>query len=237
MLQTIGTAIGHWVTFIKAHEKLLLTVIVCLTLVHFGDKAYDAYGQHLKNNVIADNAKIATIEQANAKIEADLLALKASVDAKAIQDDAKIAKAKQTIVIKEKEVAALPLPELSKEWVSMLTQPPLDASSITPQTNGTIVVSSDAAHQTVNQLEKIVPLQIQLDATNDKLAGCTSVRVQQDKDITGLKADIAGKDKKIADDAKQAKHDIRSAYLKGLKHGLIIGVPVGVALTVAAIIH
>ena len=86
-------------------------------------------------------------------------------------------------------------------------------------------------------MEKIVPLQDELDATNDKLTGCNSVRAQQDTDITGLKSDIVAKDKKITDDAKQAKHDIRHAYLKGLKHGLIIGVPVGVALTVAAIIH
>ena len=237
MLKTIETIIGHWATVIKAHEKLLLALILAFTLIHFGNKAYDAYGQHLKAVTTADNARIATIEQSNAKIEADLVALKASVDAKAVADDAKIAKAKQTIIIKEKEVAALPLPELSKEWVSKLNNPPLEDSSVAPQTNGTIVVSSDAAHQTVNQLEKIVPLQDELDATNDKLTGCNSVRAQQDTDITGLKSDIVAKDKKITDDAKQAKHDIRHAYLKGLKHGLIIGVPVGVALTVAAIIH
>ena len=112
MLKTIETIIGHWVTVIKAHEKLLLALILAFTLIHFGDKAYDAYGQHLKAVTTADNARIATIEQSNAKIEADLVALKASVDAKAVADDAKIAKAKQTIIIKEKEVAALPLPEL-----------------------------------------------------------------------------------------------------------------------------
>ena len=234
MLTTIETAIGHWVTIIKAHEKLLLAIILSLTLIHFGNKAYDAYGKHLSAQTTADSAKVAAIEQSNAKIEADLLSLKASVDAKAIIDDAKIAKAKQTIIIKEKEVAALPLPQLATEWQSLLVLP---EGSITPQTNGTLAVTSDAAHTTMSELVKVGPLTDQLVATNEKLDGCNVVRAQQEKDIAGLKTESAAKDVKFNDAAKQAKHDVRHAYLKGLKHGLIIGVPVGVALTIAAVIH
>jgi hypothetical protein len=55
--------------------------------------------------------------------------------------------------------------------------------------------------------------------------------------ITGLNTNVADEKKGRLEDAKIAKHDIRHAYLKGLKHGLIIGVPVGIAITVAAIIH
>jgi hypothetical protein len=234
MLKTIEITIGHWVTIIKAHERLLLAIILSLTLIHFGDKAYDAYGKHLSAQTAAASEKVAAIEQSNAKIEADLAALKTSIDAKAIIDDAKIAKAKQTIIIKEKELAALPLPQLAAEWQSLLVLP---EGSITPQANGTIAVTTDAAHTTVSELVKVGPLTDQLVATNDKLDGCNVVRAQQEKDITGLKSESAAKDVKFDVAAKQAKHDVRHAYLKGLKHGLIIGVPVGVALTVAAIIH
>jgi hypothetical protein len=236
ILQTIETFIGHWVTVIKAHEKLLLALILAFTLIHFGNKAYDAYGDHLKSVANADNVKIAQIEQSNAKIEADLLALKASVDAKAKVDDQRIATAKNTIIVKQKQDAALPLPELAKHWNTDLL-PNVSADSIIPLSNGTLSVSTDAAHATVNELEKVQPLQDQLIATNDKLQGCTSVRAQQDVDIAGLKTVYAAEQHARVDDAKQAKHDARTAYFKGLKHGLIIGVPVGVALTVAAIIH
>lgn len=226
MLKTIETAIGHWVTFIKGHEKLLLAIIAAFVLLHLGDKAYDAYGQHLKANVTADNARIATIEQSNAKIEADLVALKASVDAKAKIDDAKIAAAKQTIIVREKEITALPLPQLSKEWESLLVLP---EGSITPQSNGTVAITSDAAHATMTELVKVGPLTDQLIATNDKLEGCTAVTVQQDKDITGLKADIAAEKKGRTDDAKQAKHDIRAAWWKGFKWGAVVGFVGGIA--------
>jgi hypothetical protein len=234
MLKTIETVIGHWVTLIKAHEKLLLAIVAALVLWHLGDKAYDAYGNHLKAETTVAESRLANVEKATAQIETDLTALKAQVAAKAIADNTKIAAAKQTIVIKQREVAALPLPQLSAEWESLLNVP---EGSITPQTNGTISVSSDAAHQTVNQLVTIAPLQIQLDATNDKLLGCNAVSAQQDKDITSLHSQLAEVTTARTAEQKQAKHDIRAAYFKGLKHGLIIGVPVGVALTIAAVIH
>ena len=229
-LQTLETVIRHWVTLIKAHEKLLLAIIVAFTLIHFGDKAYDAYGNHLKAVTTADNAQIASIEKQNADTQAKLDSLKATVDANSKLDDAKIAKAKQTIIVKEKEVAALPLPELSKEWQSLIAQP---EGSITPQTNGTITVTTDAAHTTVSELEKVGPLTEELAATEDKFNGCVDVRKQQDVQIAGLNTDITAEKKARVDDAKQAKHDIHHAYFKGLKHGIIIGV----AGTLIAVFH
>lgn len=225
MLQTIETVIGHWVTFIKGHEKLLLAIIAALVILHLGDKVYDAYGQHLKANVTADNTRIATIEQGNAKIEADLALLKASVDARAKIDDVKIAAAKQTIIIKEKEIAALPLPQLSKEWESLLVLP---EGSITPQSNGTVAITPDAAHATMTELIKVGPLTDQLVATNDKLDGCNAINAQQGKDITGLKEDIIAQKKKNDDAAKQAKHDVRAAWWKGFKWGAVVGFVGGV---------
>ena len=231
---SLQTDIGQWTAFVKAHEKVLLAIVLCLTLIHFGDKAYSAYGDRLKAAAHADQQKIDQLQKSNAKLESDLAALKAAVDARAQIDNQKIVAAKNTIVVRQKQDAALPLPELARHWnVDLLHLPP---ASITPSTNGNLSVSTDAAHATVNELEKVQPLEEQLVATNDKLQGCTDVRTKQDADIAGLKSTLAEVQHARVDDAKQAKHDQRAAYLKGLKHGIVIGVVATVAATVA-ILH
>jgi hypothetical protein len=222
-LQTTETVIGHWVTIIKAHEKLLIVAIAALTLVHFGDKAYDLYGKHLTNQQTAINTQIATVEKSNADLAVKLGALKASVDASAKISQAKIVAAKQTLVINQKLDAALPLPDLSKHWESLLILP---EGSITPQPNGTVAVTTDAAHATVNELEKIAPLTAELSATEDQLKGCNDIRTQQDATITGLNTSIGLEKDGRAADAKVAKHDIHKAYMRGFKHGFIVGVVV-----------
>jgi len=219
-LQTIETVIGHWVTIIKAHEKLLAVAIAALVLWHFGDMAYNAYGNHLKVEQTATNTQIAQVEQSNAQIQAELIQLKASVDAQAKIDDAKIAAAKQTIVVKQKTDAALPLPELSQHWQDMLV---LSPGSITPQSNGTVAVTTDAAHTTVSELEKVGPLTDQLIATQDELKGCTSVRAQQDTQIAGLKSDVDLEKKGRVEDAKVAVVKQKKAWMRGFKWGAITG--------------
>jgi cell division protein FtsB len=225
MLQTIETVIGHWVTIIKAHEKLLIVAITALTLLHFGDKAYDAYGKHLVAQQSATNAQITQLEKNNAEIATKLAELKASVDAQAKVDDAKIAAAKKTIIVQQQADAALPLPDLSKRWEDMLK---LSPGSILPQSNGTVAVTTDAAHSTVNELEKVGPLQDQLVATQDKFNGCTQVRSQQETQIAGLNSDIALEKKGRAEDAKVAKHNEHKAWMKGFKWGAVVGFVGGV---------
>lgn len=225
MLKTIETVIGHWVTLIKAHEKLLIVTITALTALHFGNKAYDAYISHLKNEANATNVQIAQVEQNNAQITAQIAQLKASVDAQAKIDDAKIAIAKQTLIVKQKEVAALPLPELSKEWISLLSLPD---GSITPQSNGTVAVTTDAAHSTVNALESISTLNTELSATQDQLKGCTDVRAKQDVQITGLNASIELEKKGRAEDARVAKQEQHKSWMRGFKWGAIAGFVGGV---------
>jgi len=232
-LATIEAAVKHWVTFVKGHEKLLIVAITALTLIHFGDKAYDAYGQHLKNVVTVDNQKIAQIEADNAKQQATLATMIADLQKRIDTDEVKIATAKQTIIIKQKQDAALPLPELSAHWQEMLTLP---EGSITPKTDGTVSVTTDAAHKTVNELEKVGPLQDQLTAKSDEFNACVVTSTQKDTVITGLKSDVAAEKKGRDDDAKQAKHDIRHAYWRGFKHGFVVGVAATVAATVA-ILH
>jgi hypothetical protein len=228
-VSTVGTIISHWVTFFKAHEKLLFVVIASLVLVHFGDKVYDAYGKHLTVQQSAINAQIVTVEKSNADLATQIAALKTSFDAQAIISQARIVADQKKITVAQQADAVLPMPELSKHWEDLLVLPP---NSITPQPNGTVAVTTDAAHTTVSELEKISPMTDELINTTNQLTACNVIRNQQGLLITGLNTDVADQKKGRLEDAKIAKHDIRHAYFKGLKHGTILG-----AAAMLAILH
>jgi hypothetical protein len=232
MLTTIETIIGHWVTLIKAHEKLLLSVLAVFALFGLANKATNAYDAYLKSKQTATDAQIATIQKQNTDLQTQLAELKVTFAAQSKIDDAKIAAAKTKVVVQQKIDAALPLPELSAHWESLIALP----GSITPQTNGTVAVTTDAAHVIVNQLELIPSLQDQLAATNDKVTQCTALVAKQDDVTKGVQSELALEKTGRAEDAKVAKGNQRKAYLRGLKHGIIIGV-VGTVVATVAILH
>jgi hypothetical protein len=226
-VSTVESFVGHWINIIKAHEKLLLAVIATLLLWHFGDMAYNAYGKHLNAAVTADNAQIAQVEKSNADLTMQIATLKASVDAQAAISQARIVADKQKIIATQKIDATLPMPELSKHIEELEMLP---SGSLTPQPNGTVAVTPDAVHLIANELEKVGPLTDELVNTTAELTSCNVLRGKQDTLIAGLNTDITAEKKARGDEAKQAKHDIRSAYFKGLKHGVIVGVVATVAV-------
>jgi hypothetical protein len=228
MIETIEKLIASWITFFKAHEKLLLALVVAFVLVHYGDKAYDAYGQYLKSQQTANDQKIAILQKQNDDSAKALATLIADVDARFKADEEKIAKAKTTIVVQQAKNNAMAPSDLYTHWTDDLALPP---TSITPQTDGTAIVSLDAAHATVNEIDKVAPLTEQLIATQDELKGCTTVRTAQDVQITGLNQEITAEKQGRADDAKAAKVAQRKAWRRGFKWGYVAG-----AATVAAVV-
>lgn len=219
-LQSLETLIGHWITLIKAHEKLLVALLVAFVAVHYGDKAYDAYGQYLKTKQSVDNQKIATLEKQNDDNAKNLQALIADVNSRFQADEAKIVNAKNVIVVQQQKNNQMAPPELYTHWQTDLALP---EDSIKPQADGTAIVSLDAAHATVNEIDKVAPLTEQLIATQDELKGCTDVRVAQSTQIDGLNKEITAEKQGRADDAKVAKVEQRKAWRRGFKWGFGIG--------------
>lgn len=222
-----------WETFVKAHEKLLVVLVTGLLLWHFGDKAYDAYENYRKeqatitqqqlNQATTDNKTLAqTLAQMQVKYDADMLAL-----------NAKIAKSKQTVIIQQKADAALPLPDLSARWQSMLTLP---EGSITPQSNGTIVVTSDAAHATVSELDKVGPLTDQNVDLTLELKSCTDLSAQKDKNLAGAQNELVLDKKARAEDAVIAKDAQRKSFWKGFKWGYAAGITTAILVKIATIV-
>src|SRR5271169_6319417 len=143
--------ITSWEAFIKAHERLILIGAAALLLWHLGDKALGAYEAAHKSQQSADNQQIAQLHQDNVTLAQTLVQMQTTYNAQIADLNAKIVAKQKATIIQQKADAILPLPDLSARWESLLV---LSPGSITPQANGTVAVTTDAAHITVNELEK-----------------------------------------------------------------------------------
>lgn len=229
---TAETVIGHWVTIVKAHEKLLLALIAAVVLFHFGNKAYDAYGNYLTHKQTETNQQIAVQESTNAALQKQIDTLTATVAAQAKIDDAKIAAAKSTLAAAKKTDDALALPDLTAHWADLIASSHAEIQSLT---SDTIQVSADAAHKTVDALEEIPALNTQLNATQDKLSGCTSVLAVDSQLITGLETSVTLEKAGRAEDAKVAAVNQKKAWKRGFKWGY--GAGIGTVLALKAFLH
>jgi cell division protein FtsL len=232
-LPTTATAvISHWVTLVKAHEKLLLALIAAVVLFHFGNKAYDVYGKYLTTKQTQTNQQIATQETINAALQKQVDTLTATVAAQAKIDDAKIAAAKSSLAAAKKKDDTLALPDLTAHWAELIAAPLIDFQ---PINTDTVSVNADAAHKTVDQLEQIPALNTQLNATQDKLNGCTSVLTVDSQLITGLETSVSLEKAGRVEDAKVAAVNQKKAWKRGFKWGFGIGIAAAVA--VKSVLH
>lgn len=232
---TTSTVIGHWVTLIKAHEKLLLAIIVATVLFHFGNKAYDAYGNYLTHKQSEINLQISAQSATNAVLQKQLDDMAASLTAQTKIDDAKITAAKLTLATQQSADAKMSAPDLAIRIASLLTVKPQDVTAATLPDH--LDLDANAAHAVANNLEQIPALQTQLSATQDKLNGCTSVLALSSQQIVGLNISIALEQKGRAEDAKVAAVNQKKAWGRGFKWGFGTGVAATVAVIVAIKAH
>lgn len=224
-ITTTEAIIKNWANFIKSHEKLVIIIGLAALLFHFGEKGLTAWENHDKRIANIAQQKVDTDTIANKQLSTELAQLKLEIAAKNIQLEAQIAASKQKLIVQQKIDANLPLPELSVRWVSLLALP---ADSITPKPDGTISVTTDAAHTTVNEIEKVGPLTEQLLDTQSELKGCAVLSAKKDDAITGINKELTDEKAARKDDAKTAKDAQRKSWLRGFKWGAIVGFVGGV---------
>lgn len=219
-LQTLETLVKHWVTFIKGHEKLILIAGAILASYWLGQRIVTAWDNHDARQATIAQAKVNADDAANKALAQELIALKTQVDAATATANAAIAQKHQQTVQQQKIDATLPLPELTYRWEVMLSLAPGD---LTATLDNKITVSEAAAHKTVDELEKIPDLTLQVDMLTQNLNGCVAVRSKQDESITQLSMSLVDEKSARAADAKVAKDNERKAGRKWFKIGFIAG--------------
>ncbi len=230
----IPSWITSWEAFIKAHERIILIGISSLLLWHFGDKAFDTWKSTRDTAAQTQiNQQINSLHAENQATLAQLTKSEAQLNATIAQLQAKIAAGKQAEQKQEQNDATLPMPELAAHWQTMLVLP---EGSITPQTNGTISVSTDAAHTTVEELEKVPQLTEEVIDQANEIKACTDTSAEKDKAIAGVQAELAEQVKGRAADAKVAADKQKHSFWKGFKWGYVAGITTAVLVKVATVV-
>lgn len=228
-----------WGVFVKHHERIILVGIGALVIWHFGDKAYD--GWRLGRDTTAQaqiNQQIEAIHAQNQATQAVLAQMQQNFNTTVETLNAAIAKKQQVTIIQQQKDAVMPPVELSQRWETLVSAP---EGSIAPTTDGKIAVSIDAAHTTVNELEKVPQLTEQVLDTQTELKSCVQLSAQKDATIEGVKQELTTEKKGREADAKGAADELSKAkkksFWKGFKTGAGVVGGVVVAATVAFFIH
>ena len=230
----IPTWIKSWEAFIKAHERIILIGAASLLLWHLGTKGIETYKSNKDLAAQAQiNQQIAAVHADNQQTQAQLAQMQTAFNTTVATLNAKIAQKQQVTQQQQKIDSQLPLPDLSNRWASLLS---LSPGSINPQSNGTISVTTDAAHVTVNELEKVPQLTEQVADTQVELKKCTDLSAQKDVTITGVKTELAGEVKGRTADAQVAKDNERKSFWKGTKFGAVLTAAGIVALKVLIVL-
>jgi hypothetical protein len=223
-LSTLEALVKHWATFVKAHERLALIVGALLVSYWLGQRVITAWDAHDARNATIQQAKIDADETQNKALAQQLEALKTQVAAATATANAAIAQKHTQTVQQQKTDLQLPLPELASRWSDLLLLPP---GELTASTTG-ITANDDAAHKTVNELEKIPDLTNQIEQNQVIIQGCNAIVLKQTDTINGLNVTLTDEKKARADDAKVAKDKEHKAWRNGFKWGAVMGFVGGV---------
>jgi hypothetical protein len=225
--------LDNYLKWFKAHEFLAIALIIVVPVALLGNKAlnkdYDAAVAREKSaeqtlqTQKEQNDKLA-IQNQQAQQQYQVLLGQVSADNKKLT--AEMLQLSQTLAARQKQDAALPLPELASRWEFLI-----GTSGISSTENG-LQASPDAARATVSNLESLPVLKQQL-ADETTLAG------DKDKQITSLgqvvggqNTEIAGLNIQLSDASKACQAQVavaRKSKWRWFKFGFVTGFVTGVA--------
>src|SRR5580692_646990 len=178
--------LDNYLKWFKAHEFLAIALIIVVPVALLGNKAlnkdYDAAVAREKSaeqtlqTQKEQNDKLA-VQNQQAQQQYQIILGQVSADNKKLT--AEMLQLSQTLAARQKQDAALPLPELASRWEFLI-----GTSGISSTENG-LQASPDAARATVSNLES-------LPAIKQQLADETTLSGDKDKQITSLGGVVNG---------------------------------------------
>lgn len=171
-----------WITFIKAHERLVLGLAVLALVLYLGNKYINASADQAIAKAAAAQQALDTIKQQNAdlqkKTDAQVAQYAALLTQLTQQNQnllASIQSRREAVQQQQTVDASLPLPQLASRWID-LAKLKLDAIKSTE--NG-LIVTAEGAVTTVQALELVPVLQ-------QNLADMEKIVANKDQQISGL---------------------------------------------------
>jgi hypothetical protein len=223
----VPTVLDNWITFFKAHEKILIIILAGALALHFYGTALNAWVNHDKAAQTIEEQKSATLAQQNSLLAQQGAQLLTAVTA----SNAALAKAASQRAEQTKAQQAadmtLPLPQVGQHWVSLINVAPAD---IQAQPDGSMKVSDAASRATVSQLDAGVEAAADLKGAQQTAANDQTVINQQTQQIISDKDTIA-QDKATCDSEKSTlKAQNKKSFWTGFKWGIGVGIGVSAAV-------
>lgn len=208
-----------YITFIKAHEKLIIIVLAAFLLFRTGQGIENIYFRRDSQIAQQATAKVNTDASSNKTLDDQLVAAKAQQDAAFQQLNQSIVDATTKLRAQQAADAEATQQQILDRWKLLL---PMKPGAV--QSNGaTDQITPEAATDTVKALEQIPVLQLQVNDLNAKLVIDDSIIGKQDDLITGLNKQIADEKASHIADVNLEKVKSRHSFLRGFKYGFVAG--------------
>jgi hypothetical protein len=234
---SITTTLESYITWFKAHERLVLLLATGFFAVHFYGKGLDFLIKHDQTQ-----AQIATVQAqaAAGKVTVDDTANKLLlVQLQTLQQQNQATNLRLDQIMRDRATATANQKQIDDKSDSAALAARIHAllgvGTVQVEPQGAnlpdhLSYSLDAAHADADNLEDLQQAKLDVKDLNTKLDGCKTITDKQADTITGLNTQIAdGKSALVAeqkshvDDVKLEKAKAKRAWLRGFKWGAITG--------------
>ena len=222
---TVFPVLDAYLTWFKAHEKLLIFVIGALTLTHYVTRGLDSWDRH---DALVANAAAAVVKVDDSETKAlkqELADLRAQVDSQNILLSKQIVQRAAATKTQQKVDATLSPNDLAARWAALLKT---DPNTIHPISGAKAYqVDDTAAVLSVQQLETVPELEATNAALETELTNEQLLVSKQSDMIAQLNKDLVDEKKSHTADVNLEKAKTKSAFVRGLKYGFIVGFAAG----------
>lgn len=214
----------HWITFVKAHEKLLVAALAGFLVFHISSKGIDAWvtREQLKANSAAQVVQVDT--SVTDGLKAQIAQLQTTVETQNAALNAKISQTQTATKKQQQTDATLPLTDLGSRIALLAQLQPQEVTTTPTQ----VTLSQPAAVSVAQQLELVPALQTEVASLNTIAANDNAIIGKQGDLITQLNKDVTDAKAQDVADVKQLKAQNKKSFLRGLKIGAIGGFIAGV---------
>lgn len=213
--------LSSYVTFVKAHEKLLIVALGGFLAFHFYGSALNAWIDHDKRQATAASQKVVADDTSNATLAAQVLAQAKKNQADLADLDRKMAQLEASTAAQKKADDVMIPAALAERLQTLLKVGPQDVTA-SPVT-GDLVFTPIAAHIDADALEDLQKAKTDVADLNIELLSEKNLSTLQSQQVVGLQTQIV--DEKISHkkdvDLERAKG--KRSFLRGVRVGIVVG--------------
>lgn len=213
--------LDKYITWFKAHERLVIVLACLLVTVHFYSKGIDYFTRRDQLQAQQASQKLAADTATNLALTSQLNDLKKQFADEVAQLQKQIQTRNQVTEKQKEQDASMTEVELAQRWAGLINVRTEEVQASPVQ--GTLQVSDNAAHVTVARLEDLPTCQANLIDTEKQLADANTLNAKNEGVIVSDATVLASEKKLHEDDVKTLKAANKGKWLNGFKWGVITG--------------